>query len=405
MIEFKQIIGRGTRLSDGKARSIQHMMCTSFWHPDGTPMSAQQWCDLLVPFISEAVQIRLTGGEPTLHPGFFDILEEVTSHEAWVTIFTNGRWPDPERFIERIRGRRHLSGLLVSLHGASAASHEAFSRVPGSFAETVSNVRQAVQAGITVALSTVITSSSWNELDQVLELARGLGVHHIAVNRYIGGPLPGIEPTREQTQAAIRYVQALIEAGEPLKYGIGVPQCFMPNDSEGCLAGVAYVSIDPWGSVRPCAHSPTVLGSLHEQSMRELWHSPEMEAWRALMPTDCVSCAAYTACHGGCRAIQELRSDCRDPLHTAPLTSFTYPDQVYELPSAGRPRAAMRLRPESFGYALLGRGRVLPVRAEARPVIEACTGERTFAELATHFGPSGLDLLGELWSLGMLDLA
>jgi type I restriction enzyme, R subunit len=29
------------KLADGKARTIQHMMCTTFWHPDGTPMSAQ----------------------------------------------------------------------------------------------------------------------------------------------------------------------------------------------------------------------------------------------------------------------------------------------------------------------------------------------------------------------------
>ncbi|HEU4653134.1 MAG TPA: DEAD/DEAH box helicase family protein, partial [Steroidobacteraceae bacterium] len=35
------------RLSDGKARSIQHMMVTTFWHPDGTPMSAQQFLEML----------------------------------------------------------------------------------------------------------------------------------------------------------------------------------------------------------------------------------------------------------------------------------------------------------------------------------------------------------------------
>ena len=35
------------RLADGKARTIQHMMCTTFWHPDGTPMSAQQFMELL----------------------------------------------------------------------------------------------------------------------------------------------------------------------------------------------------------------------------------------------------------------------------------------------------------------------------------------------------------------------
>ena len=35
------------RLADGKARTIQHMMCTTFWHPDGTPMSAQQFMEQL----------------------------------------------------------------------------------------------------------------------------------------------------------------------------------------------------------------------------------------------------------------------------------------------------------------------------------------------------------------------
>ena len=35
------------KLADGKARKIQHMMSTSFWHPDGTPMSAQQFMEAL----------------------------------------------------------------------------------------------------------------------------------------------------------------------------------------------------------------------------------------------------------------------------------------------------------------------------------------------------------------------
>ncbi len=35
------------KLADGKARTIQHMMATSFWHPDGTPMSAAQFMEAL----------------------------------------------------------------------------------------------------------------------------------------------------------------------------------------------------------------------------------------------------------------------------------------------------------------------------------------------------------------------
>ena len=35
------------KLADGKERTIQHMMVTTFWHPDGTPMSAHQFLEML----------------------------------------------------------------------------------------------------------------------------------------------------------------------------------------------------------------------------------------------------------------------------------------------------------------------------------------------------------------------
>ncbi len=35
------------KLADGKERTIQHMTMTTFWHPDGTPMSAQQFMEML----------------------------------------------------------------------------------------------------------------------------------------------------------------------------------------------------------------------------------------------------------------------------------------------------------------------------------------------------------------------
>ncbi len=35
------------KLADGKERAIQHMMVTTFWHPDGSPMSAQQFLEML----------------------------------------------------------------------------------------------------------------------------------------------------------------------------------------------------------------------------------------------------------------------------------------------------------------------------------------------------------------------
>ena len=44
------------RLADGKERTIQHMMATTFWHPDGTPMSAQQFMEMLFGKLPEFFQ-------------------------------------------------------------------------------------------------------------------------------------------------------------------------------------------------------------------------------------------------------------------------------------------------------------------------------------------------------------
>src|SRR5882757_7007240 len=42
----KQIRAK-VKLADGKERTIQHMVSTTFWHADGTPMSAQQFMEML----------------------------------------------------------------------------------------------------------------------------------------------------------------------------------------------------------------------------------------------------------------------------------------------------------------------------------------------------------------------
>ena len=56
------------KLADGKARTIQHMMCTTFWHPDGTPMSAQQFLELLFgnlpEFFKDEAELRALWSAP-----------------------------------------------------------------------------------------------------------------------------------------------------------------------------------------------------------------------------------------------------------------------------------------------------------------------------------------------------
>jgi type I restriction enzyme R subunit len=56
------------KLADGKAGAIQHMMMTSFWHPDGTPMSAQQFMEMLFgklpQFFKDEAELRALWSDP-----------------------------------------------------------------------------------------------------------------------------------------------------------------------------------------------------------------------------------------------------------------------------------------------------------------------------------------------------
>ena len=56
------------KLGDGKERSIQHMTVTSFWHPDGTPMSSQQFLELLYgklpEFVRDEAELRALWSSP-----------------------------------------------------------------------------------------------------------------------------------------------------------------------------------------------------------------------------------------------------------------------------------------------------------------------------------------------------
>ncbi len=55
-------------LANGKELTIQHMICTTFWHPDGTPMSAQQFLELLFgklpEFFKDEAELRSLWSSP-----------------------------------------------------------------------------------------------------------------------------------------------------------------------------------------------------------------------------------------------------------------------------------------------------------------------------------------------------
>jgi type I restriction enzyme, R subunit len=68
------------RLADGKERTIQHMMCTTFWHPDGTPMSAQAFMTSLFgelpAFFSDEAELRALWSDPATRKKLLEGLAE-----------------------------------------------------------------------------------------------------------------------------------------------------------------------------------------------------------------------------------------------------------------------------------------------------------------------------------------
>jgi type I restriction enzyme R subunit len=68
------------KLADGKARSIQHMMMTTFYHPDGKPMSAQQFMEMLFgklpDFFQNEAELRKLWGVPDTRAGLLQGLAE-----------------------------------------------------------------------------------------------------------------------------------------------------------------------------------------------------------------------------------------------------------------------------------------------------------------------------------------
>ena len=68
------------KLADGRERTIQSMMQTTFWSPDGTPMSAQQFVEQLYGHLPELfkdeAELRLLWGNPSTRKGLIDALAE-----------------------------------------------------------------------------------------------------------------------------------------------------------------------------------------------------------------------------------------------------------------------------------------------------------------------------------------
>lgn len=368
------------------------------------PLSALEWIRILAKIKPFAHRLKLTGGEPTIHPEFEIIVREIDQMGVPFTLFTNARWREPYTLCQLLQDLEGLDGLLISLHGPERADHEAFTNVVGSFAETIANARLAIAAGFSVSFSCIITRRNWNRIDEMFSMAQQVGADSVVFNRYLGPDVAGLEAAPGELLAAVETISALRASGAPVKLGNCVPECFAATDQAGCLAGLAFFTVDPWGRARPCNHAPLICGDLQEQSVEEIWNSAGMSEWRNFCPEPCQNCPAFSTCRGGCKAQAMSSQLAADPLMDAfakpPDPRQSGPWTFYE---QARPLGHFERYPQQFGALLVRGNRLALISHQLHPVLNALDGQTTLRQIEETHGSAGLELVASLYEQGMID--
>ena len=257
--------------------------CYNNREKQGTPLSLAQYRTLLEDLASmQTLFLMLTGGEPMIHPHFFEIGSMCRELGFVVRVRTNGHTLFPSN-IDRLIHEVDPYVVEVSLHGASAEVHDRQTRVPGSFDRLIKNLRHVRSAGLRCMM--VATPTAWNQ--HQIEAMISLGDELDAPLHFQGpvGPRDNgdteplsIQPDPETWGRIAALVEERSarkedEAGEGMK---PAPTSDPVDETPAiCGVGTVGVDIDPFGNVQACMHLQESAGSLHQQSIEEIWnHSP-----------------------------------------------------------------------------------------------------------------------------------
>ena len=96
--------------------------------------------------------LTLTGGEALCHKDFFKICAEARRLGMALRIYSNGYLLADKAMVKRIAELKPME-VEISIHGAKAETHDALTRIKGSFDKTMQGLRNLKEAGITVQLS------------------------------------------------------------------------------------------------------------------------------------------------------------------------------------------------------------------------------------------------------------
>ena len=141
--------------------------------------------DLLKSIVDQAKplglsSLKLTGGEPLLHPEISEILEYIREEDLNLSIETNGVLCTPE--IARQIGACKNPFVSVSLDGADAETHEWVRGVPGCFEAALAGIRNLVSAEIDPQVIMCIMRRNKDQMESAVRLAESIGAESIKFN-------------------------------------------------------------------------------------------------------------------------------------------------------------------------------------------------------------------------------
>jgi SynChlorMet cassette radical SAM/SPASM protein ScmF len=124
--------------------------------------------------------VKLTGGEPLMHPRFKDMLEIVRREQLKLTIETNGLLCTPEIAEEIAKSPNRFAA--VSIDGVDAATHEWIRGVSGSFAAAQQAVRNLAAAGTRPQVIFSVMRRNADQVDAMVRMAEELGAASLKFN-------------------------------------------------------------------------------------------------------------------------------------------------------------------------------------------------------------------------------
>lgn len=248
--------------------------------------------------------VELTGGEPTVHRDFRNILRFCTEKFAMVGVLTNGtRLSDglAQQFAEM--GDRLM--YSVSLDASTPELHDARRGVKGAWSKTTNNIARLAALGVGIRVSMVVDEENFNDIENTLLLARSLGARVFSYSPVLPlgrgkdvfsteWKMKGADVFKKENYLAERYKGFLGVLSEEAVCEV--------EGTEGCGAGYRTFAMDPWGNIRPCAtFGPTelVFGNLRTQSLEEVFGQPAifaMKQLRAPSPEFCAGCSQADFC-------------------------------------------------------------------------------------------------------------